>query len=308
MFGYTIPIESSLSAEDRVTYRNYYCETCHHLREEYGLVSTMTVNYEMTFAMLFFNSILDEGMLIDGVRKSKICIMKHSASSEEFMKRLTAYTVLVAKNSLLDDVMDDEWSLKGKMGLLALNRAIMKAQKNYPEYDEMILKGYDVLREVEKSGESDPIVMGRYSSQSMMDVLNALLGERFDERMNELFRQLGIWVYVMDAIEDLDDDFTEGTYNPFLVDNTKFVNKMKYIKDNVFKIGELMGGIIADIQRAYVRLRPDLKCNVEILDNIIYQGIPYSAHRIIRGDKTMSLSLKNIFTQRMNRSVPPSMI
>ena len=308
MFGYTIPIESSLSDEDRITYRNYYCETCHHLREEYGFISTMTVNYEMTFAMLFFNSILDEGMLIDGNRKSKICIMKHSASSEEFMKRLTAYNVLVAKNSFLDDVMDDENSLKGKFGLLALNRAIQKAQKNYPEYDELVLKGYDVLREVEKTGESDPVVMGRYSSQSMIDVLSVLLGERFDERMNELFRQLGIWVYVMDAIEDMDEDFMDGTYNPFIVNNTTFENKMKYIKDNVFGIGELMGGIIADIQRAYVKLRPDLKYNVGILDNIIYQGIPNSAHRIIRGDKTMSLSVRNIFTQRMNRGVPPSMI
>ena len=61
MFGYTIPIESALPQEDRISYRNYYCETCHHLREEYGFIPTLTVNYEMTFAALFFNSILDEG-------------------------------------------------------------------------------------------------------------------------------------------------------------------------------------------------------------------------------------------------------
>ena len=309
MFGYTIPIESVLSAEDRITYRNYYCETCHHLREEYGFIPTLTVNYEMTFASLFFNSILEEGEKIHYVPKRHFCLIRHSASHTELMHKLTAYSILVANNSLLDDKMDaNKGSLKANLGLLGLNRAIIKAKGEFPEYDEAILKGYERLREVERSGESDPIVMGTYSSQSMIDVLELMLGDRFDSRMHDLFRALGIWVYVMDAVEDIDDDMLEGTYNPFVAANPGIMNKKDFVKNNIFLIGETMGKVIGMIQSAYASLRNDIRFNGDILDNIIYQGIPNSAHRIIRGDKTMSLSLTNIITGRMNRGVPPTMV
>ena len=69
-----------------------------------------------------------------------------------------------------------------------------------------------------------------------------------------------------------------------------------------------MGKVIGMVQSAYSSLRNDIRYNGDILDNIIYQGIPYSAHRIIRGDKTMSLSLTNMITARMNRGVPPTMV
>ena len=49
-----------------------------------------------------------------------------------------------------------------------------------------------------------------------------------------------------------------------------------------------------------------LAFNGDILDNIIYQGIPFSTHRIIRGDKSMSLSVKNMIRGRMNRGMTPT--
>jgi len=307
MFGYTIPIDSMLSEDARRIYRSYYCETCHHLREEYGYISTLTVNYEMTFANMFFNSILDEGQLIDNRPGGRLCIFRHSASSDVLMHKLTAYTILVANNGLLDDVADDPKSLKGKMGLFWLNPAISKAVKEFPEYNKAILDGYESLREAERKKEKDPIVMGRYSAQSMIDVLKMMIGDRFDEDMEGLFRGFGVWVYVMDAIEDLDKDFEEGTYNPFLIDNDSFHDKKEFVRNNIFLIGELIGRCIEDIQRYYVRIRPRLRYNHEIFDNIIYQGLSFSAHRIIRGDR-MDLSLKNVISGRMNRGLPPSAI
>lgn len=308
MFGYTVPIEGLLSANEAKVYRNYYCETCHQLRENYGYISTMSVNYEMTFANMFFSSILDEGILIEEQPKGKICIIKHSASNAEFMKKLAAYTILVANNSLVDDKEDDVSSLKANLGLLGLNRAITKAKEDYPEYDEVIMKGYRKLVEIEKSGEKDAIVVGRYSAQSMIDVLDLMFGDDMDVNVRELFRNLGIWVYVMDAVEDLDDDMLEGAFNPFLVNKPAFKNKKAFINDNIFLIGEMMGSIITNIQQYYTAVRPELRFNQNILDNIIFQGIPQSAHRIMRGDNSMSLSLKNMFTGRMNRGAPPSTI
>lgn len=307
MFGYTIPIESLLSADDRRIYRSYYCETCHHLREEYGFIPTLTVNYEMTFANLFFNSILEDGRLIDNKPGGLFCILRHSASDDELMHRLTAYTVLVAKNSLVDDVADDNNDLKGKLGLLALNPAIRKACKEFPEYDRLIMDGYEELRKLEGSREKDPFVAGRCSAQSMMDVFDVMLGDRIDDDIKEMFRGFGIWVYIMDAIEDLDDDHKEGQYNPFLIDNDTFHDKKQFIRDNIFMIGEVVGKAIKDIQDSYAKVRPRLRFNQNIIDNIINLGLSASAHRVIRGDR-MDLSLRNMLNGRMNRGMPPSSI
>lgn len=307
MFGYTIPIESLLSQDDRRVYRSYYCETCHHLREEYGFIPTLTVNYEMTFANMFFNSILEGGKLIDNKPGGLFCIMRHSASDDDLMHRLTAYTILVAKNSLVDDVADDNNDLKGKLGLLALNPAIRKACREFPEYDRLIMEGYEELRKLEASGEKDPFVAGRYSAQSMIDVFDVMLGDRIDDDIRELFRGFGVWVYIMDAIEDLDDDFREGQYNPFLVGNDGFRDKKQFVRDNIFAIGETVGKAIRDIQDSYARVRPRLRFNQNIMDNIINIGLSTSAHRVIRGDR-MDLSLRNMLNGRMNRGMPPSSI
>lgn len=308
MFGYTVPIESMLSPRDRICYRNYYCETCHLLREGYGLIPTLAVNYEMTFAALFFNSLLDEGEHLTFAPKKHFCILRHSASNSKMMRDLTAYTVLVAGNDLLDDRVDDGPSLKANMGLLGLNRAIAKARIEHPEYDAAIMSRYQQLRDAEREGGRDPTAMGELSAASMLDVLGMMLGERFNGKVRSLFKNLGIWVYVMDALEDLEEDFKSNAYNPFLADHFEFENRSDFIKDNMFPIGETMGGIIGNIQGAYASLRQDLRFNLPILDNIIYHGVPHSAQRIIRGDRNMGLSFANILSGRMNRGVPPSTI
>ncbi len=306
MFGYTIPIESILSNNDRRIYRSYYCETCHHLREEYGYIPTLTVNYEMTFMTMFFNSILEDGVLIDNKPGGLFCLFRHSASSNELIHKITAYTILVAKNSLIDDVSDNSDILKGKMGLLGLNRAINKAMKEFPDYDRVIMDGYNKLKDAEKNGWKDPVLMGRYSSQSLVDVIDIMLGDRSDDDIREFFRKIGIWVYIMDAVEDLDDDNKDGTYNPFLVDNNDFISKREFVKNNLFRIGELMGNTIGDIQKQYVKLRPRLRYNQNIIDNIIYQGMSFSAQRIINGEK-MDLTCKNVINGRLTRGEPVSL-
>ncbi len=306
MFGYTVPIDSMLSSRDEAVYRNYYCETCHQLRDGYGYLSTLTVNYEMTFASIFFNSILDDGIAMKGTPPQHFCVVRASVGDTELLRQLAAYTVLVANNSLIDDKMDNDSSLKANLGLLGLNRSITKAKADYPEFYNAIMNGYDMLREAENKGENDPLAMGELSSKSLLDVLSIIAGDKFDDDTRMLFSGLGVWVYIMDAVEDLDEDVLDGTYNPFIVGNPKFKNKADYIKEHLYALGELFGSVIGNIQRSYSALRPRLTKNQSILDNIIYQGIPASSKRILRGDMSMSLSIKNMVTGRMNRGAPPA--
>ena len=76
MFGYTIPMEPMMRSEEVAAYRGYYCETCHQLRDGYGVMSTIIVSYEMTFANLVLNSVLDDGEIIKVPDTGRFCVFR----------------------------------------------------------------------------------------------------------------------------------------------------------------------------------------------------------------------------------------
>ncbi len=49
MFGYVIPLHSTLSQEARKRYKAAYCGLCCALQKHYGFRSRFLVNYDMTF-------------------------------------------------------------------------------------------------------------------------------------------------------------------------------------------------------------------------------------------------------------------
>lgn len=305
MFGYTFPIEQTMSSEETNAYRAYYCETCHQLRDCYGVMSTIIVSYEMTFASIILNSVLPGGVINKTPKAGTMCVLKHSDSHTDLLKKLAAYTVLVANNDLVDDKLDKP-SIKSNFGLLWLNRSIEKAKKDFPLYDELIMKGYGMLREKEAAGCSDPIEMGKASAASMVWVMREMNGDAWTPELDTLFENMGIWVYVLDAIEDLDDDYRDDQYNPFLVNCTDFVSGKKYIEKHVYEISKILNTIVSNIQNAYLRIRPSMVANRTVADNIVYQGIPVAIRRVMAGESKMQPSLKNLFAPRVNRSIGSS--
>ena len=305
MFGYTFPIEPMMTNEEQSAYRAYYCETCHQLRDGYGVMSTVIVSYEMTFANIILNSVLKGGVIDREPKAGKLCVFRHSDNHTELLRRLAAYTVLVANNDLVDDKLDGP-SVKSNLGLLWLNRSIERAKKDFPEYDELIMKGYGILREKEQAGCDDPVEMGKASAASMIWVLREMIGDEWTSDLEQLFENMGIWVYVLDAIEDLDDDFKEHQYNPFLVGCDDFTTGKEYIERNIYRISGILNGIITNIQTAYQRIRPQMVANQTVADNIIYQGVPVAVRRVMAGESKMQPSIRNLFAGRINRSIGSS--
>ena len=305
MFGYTFPIEPMMTNEEQAAYRAYYCETCHQLRDGYGVMSTVIVSYEMTFANIILNSVLKGGVIDREPKAGKLCVFRHSDNHTELLRRLAAYTVLVANNGLIDDKLDGP-SIKSNFGLLWLNRSIERAKRDFPQYDELIMKGYEMLREKEAAGCDDPIEMGKASAASMIWVLREMVGEEWTPDLEALFEGMGIWVYVLDAIEDLDDDFKEDQYNPFLVNCEDFTNGKEYVERNVYRISGILNEIISGIQRAYLSVRERMVANQTVTDNIIYQGVPVAVRRVMAGESKMQPSFRNLFSGRINRSIGSS--
>ena len=298
MFGYTVPAYGRLSPADLSRYRRYYCEGCHQLRDGFGLTGALTVNYDMTFNTVLLCGLTGKALEV-GPTENRICVLEHSKTNHELMRGMAAYTLILTKWELFDDDTDDP-SLKSKFISLTLNRAIEKAVRMHPDYDDMVGKGFSELRALELDGCRDARLMGRTFGKGLIGALEDIAGDCYSDALGEVFTELSTAVYIMDAIDDLDEDFMEGTYNPLLPESG-FVNARKLIDSDVFRFAGMMNETIGNLQSGYSSIRPSMKGNVSLCDNIVYFGIPESARRVISGNAQAKASIKNVFSNRSAR-------
>ncbi|MCL2148141.1 MAG: DUF5685 family protein [Methanomassiliicoccaceae archaeon] len=301
MFGYTVPLYSRLSPSDLSAYRRYYCETCHQLRSGYGIASTTAVNYDMTFNTIVLNSVLGGGAPPKGAGNPLLCVLEKPAADSDLFRKMAAYTILLTKWELADDECDGP-SVKSRGASLLLGRAISRAEREYPDYDGAVGKGFEELRGMEMAGCPDAMRMGEAFGRSLSRPLMDIAGEEAGEDLEGLFTGLCAAVYLMDAIDDLDEDFVNGTYNPLLAGGGAFRNKARFIEDNLYRLSDSLNGAIGGLQSSYSAVRGRMASGTGVADNIVYHGIPDSARRVMSGTSEARATLKNAFGRRRTRN------
>jgi len=298
MLGYTLPYYNRLSPADNRVYRRYYCEGCHQLKSGFGITSTLTVNYDMTFNTILLNGVAGDVLDFEGTTK-KICVLEKPKADSDLMRKMAAYTLILTKWELHDDDTDKP-SLKSKAASVALKKGITKAVEMYPEYDRMVGEGFAKLHELELQGCKDAVLMGRTFGEGLIGALRDIAGEYASDDLDNVFRELSTVVYLMDAIDDLDEDFMAGTYNPFLPEKG-FINASDYRLKKVYELTEILNREIGSMQGSYSKIRDSMRAGRGICDNIIYFGIPDSAKKVMMGSSTAKTSVKNILDNRKNR-------
>ena len=298
MLGYTLPYYNRLSPADNKVYRRYYCEGCHHLRDGFGVASTLTVNYDMTFNTILLNSIAGDVLDFEGT-KSRLCVLDRPKADSDLMRKMAAYTLILTKWELQDDESDKP-SVKSKLASVTLAKAMEKAVEQFPEYDRMVGEGFSNLRDLEQQGCKDAVLMGRTFGEGLIGALRDIAGEHASDDLDDVFRHLSTVVYLMDVVDDLDEDFMEGTYNPLLPE-TGYTNASDFRMKHVYEITSMLNGEIGLLQESYSKVRGQMRCSTGICDNIVYMGIPDSAKRVVMGSSTAKKSVKNMLSNRKQR-------
>ncbi len=298
MLGYTLPYYNRLSPADNRLYRRYYCEGCHQLKAGFGITTTLTVNYDMTFNTILLNSIAGDVLDFEGTHR-KLCVLDAPKADSDLMRRMAGYTLILTKWELADDEADSP-SLKSKAAYMALRKGIEKAVALYPEYDRMVGEGFSKLRELEAQGCKDAVLMGRTFGEGLIGALRDIAGEYACDDLDNVFRQLSTVVYLMDSIDDLDEDYLKGTYNPFLPESG-FVNSSDFRMKNVYELTSILNNEVGALQESYSKVRPMMKASTGICDNIVYFGIPDSAKKVMMGASNAKTSVKNVLSNRRER-------
>jgi hypothetical protein len=228
---------------------------------------------------MILNSLSPDGLREQNIRSGMICILGKAADSE-LLRKIAGYTILLTKWELADD-RDDHPTLRSNAASIALGRAIRKAERIYPEYDEHVGKGFDMLRDMEGCGDTDAAGIGTKFTTSLIPAMKDIAGDIWNKGLEGLFLGLGTMVYVMDAVDDLDEDYMNDTFNPFLQGCDEFVNKRTFIQKNTYRIADMMNMAMNDIQTSYSAVRDSMRFHHGVTDNIIYNGLPDSAKRVV---------------------------
>lgn len=263
MFGYVMVYKDELKVKDYNTYKAFYCGLCRSLQKTYGFFGQSTLTYDMTFFVILMTS-LYEPVTDYGTGRCMVHPIKKQHQWQNEMSRYAAdMNVLLAYYHFKDDWEDDK-NILGFMGKAAFERRVRKLRKAYPRQSQVVSEKLKQLKELESASE-----MG---IDRVSGVFGEIMGELFvyqEDQWSSTLRTFGLnlgkFVYLMDAYDDLQQDIKNGNYNPL-----KAIY-MERVDSYESTVNDMLLMLMAEATEAFEKL--PCVTYVDILRNILYVGV-----------------------------------
>ena len=282
MFGYIKTVRSELRIREYEHYRASYCGLCRAMGKCTGQCSRMLLSYDFAF-------LANVRMLLDATKptvRRRRCIA-HPLRRRPMMevngqlRYCAAASAILAYEKCRDDVADERGfrRLAARVKCLFLRRMYRKGKKAAPGLADAVRAHLERLAECEARKVSSVDTVAAIFGDLLADV--AAWGLEGDA--SRIARRIGFatgrFIYVMDALDDQEKDAKRGRFNPFLL---------------------LYGGVIPDADKQPLRdglvaglyeleaafdLLPEGDASREILNNILYLGMPQVMDQVLRGGK-----------------------
>ena len=262
IFGYIRINKMDLTFREYDNYKSFYCGLCKVLKREYTEISRLSINYDITFLILVLTSVYNKKSEVYYEKCIVNPIRKKPHTKNDFTEYAAAMNILLTYGKLDDNVMD-RGDLKDRIFRSLYRKSYLKAEKKYPEKAKKIQYFLDELHELE-SEKSTSIDKTSNTFGNLMKEIFIYDDDEYSEALGELGFNLGKYIYILDAYEDLDKDLESGEYNPF----KDYENKRDELKE---KVKRNMLICLSMAEQSIKKL--DIKINKRIIDNIIYSGI-----------------------------------
>lgn len=215
MFGYVIPCKMELKIKDYEKIKAYYCGLCRAIKYNFGNIPRLTINYDMTFLAIFLdaldshkNEYISSNCILHPFKKRNFIVNNSPLEYAAFMNVILAY------HKLLDDVNDDN-SFKSKIFSALIKRYFKEIPKEYLKIEEHMVKQLEKLYSLEKSGNIDNLdeLSHPFGELTADSILNYCNDEKNKESLYYLGYNLGKWIYIIDAFDDLEKDLKHNKFN-----------------------------------------------------------------------------------------------
>lgn len=285
MYGYIVPQKSTLRASDFVLYRAYYCGICCETGRTYGQLPRFTTNYDFAF----LTALLTDYAAADLVIEEHTCVLnpvkkKAVVQHSSLLARIVAANIMLAYQKADDGVIDKD-GLKYRAVRRALKKAFDRARDKYPQLWLAIKRAYKAQRDVEKNAvvgidrAADPF------ASLMRELPELILGGKTDDNLKTLCYNIGKFVYLADALDDVADDFKHKRYNPFLASYGGFKNRKDFIAAHKDDLEFCFAACRSRAAQCFSALR--LTQSRSLLQNIVCDGMAVKAEELLSSVKKL---------------------
>lgn len=288
MFGYIKPFKPQLRVCEFDTYKAVYCGLCKQLSSSYGPFARFTLSYDFTFLALLDMALREdehptfssERCPYNPLKKSMCC------KSCDTLQFSASCAMLMVYYKVLDNISDEKFFKRVfyRMVLPIAKRARNKACKlGFFEADKYICAQMKNQAELEQNNCGSVDMAGEPTANCLSFLFEMLTENEGDRRILSRFGYLlGRLIYLMDALDDLEEDEKNGSYNPFLVRAGAGESITELKNEAVLSLNLTIG----EIGKTFDLLK--LFRYEGILENIVYMGLKSTTENVCekRQEKT----------------------
>ena len=280
MFGYITPEKPELKIREYDVYKAYYCGVCKSIGKRHGHIKRMTLTYDAAFMALLLGSVLNINTSLTKQRCFVHPTKKFFVTKNEIIDYASDINIILAYLNLKDKWNDDK-SVLAASAMLTLRKVYKKLTTVYPDKCAIINQRINELSILEKN-KCDSIDMACEPFAKLME--SVLDYDAVDDEARQVLRWMGYnigkWIYLIDAFDDLEEDFKSGSYNPILM-QYKFDGKdiLQFKKTIEKDIEFILLYCLSEASKAFELL--GCKENKEILENILYMGMLRKTEKIM---------------------------
>lgn len=289
MLGYVKVFKPELKIREYEVYCGYYCGVCKSIGKRYGQFPRMALSYDAAFLALLLESIGDahdkptqEHCIAHPFIKKKT-IIRNSA-----IDYAADVMLILAWHKLIDDAKD-EGKLYAKATMVFLKGIYKKLAERHPALCKGISEHLAELSALEKE-KCPSIDMAAEAFSKIMEVIfvegikavNSSIDDDICSLYGTIGYHMGKWVYLIDAVDDIEENIETGAYNPLIYrfnfdekseTATQFRDRIEEdLKFNLYHYLAMISNCLSAL---------DIKKNKGIIENVIYFGLNRKTEEII---------------------------
>ena len=295
IFGYVTPLKSELKIREYEIYRAFYCSVCKSIGKNFGELSRIGLINESASLAIILTLACNEAQTLfyKGERcivhpiKKRLCAQRNDAIIYS-----AAVNVILEYHKLMDSYYDNN-NVLSRSAALTIKRAYKKARKNAPilcSFVEIYMKDQLLLEKnncnmLDEACEPTARMLSEIFTWKDSDLLD--VDPCLRDALHTLGYNMGKWLYIIDAISDIEDDKKKNNYN-VLLKNELYYYKEKITDNVIFTVNMCL----AEVSNSWEIIKQCIKTEkyrdlFAIIDNLVYLGMRNVSEKVIGGEKNV---------------------
>lgn len=205
MFGY-LRLDPHASKKLFAYWKSNYCYLCKSIENRFGEKSRFALSYDITF----LGVLMKESAFFSNVQRIH-CFGNRKRFDDPQFLALAEIDLMLAYEMILDKKYDDHaaWSYPLEASFRRQKEAVKRSN---PSLHDEIEGFYEDFRKLEQEQSDAKTLADSFGNfmQGLGETYLGITGERL-----LVLGSVARWIYLIDALDDLDKDIRKGQFNPF---------------------------------------------------------------------------------------------